>query len=281
MNAHDLLIDPAGASVVTVGGIRYAGNKYLITSHPAVTSEFSNLPDGDYTLFKRKAPAPRASGSTLRKDALERLVRHLQAASDWQAADSLQIAVVGDGESKVPDTLLFRTISRPSYPFAMVRDLHRHWHDLLHPAFRMYYSPSRKAIRLGDPDTGASAYIAAWRHDALDERAREVRDELSDLLGDHTVGGLAMFRVVTPDDTHADGQVTVASCRTYHYAHEIARSLSTQTRGEYGFTYPDGSAGLTFRDGAESGRARWLCTAGTDRSTPQAQFHGTRPGTGS
>jgi hypothetical protein len=74
------------------------------------------------------------------------------------------------------------------------------------------------------------------------------------LLADHTVAGVAMFRVVTPDDTHADGQVTVASCREYHYAREISRCLSRDTGGEFAFAYPDGSAGLTFQDGVESGQ---------------------------
>jgi hypothetical protein len=68
------------------------------------------------------------------------------------------------------------------------------------------------------------------------------------------VAGVAMFRVVTPDDTHADGQVTVASCREYHYAREISRCLSRDTGGEFAFAYPDGSAGLTFQDGVESGQ---------------------------
>jgi hypothetical protein len=149
--AYRLLVKPDRTAIFTHDGVRYLTDMCVLTSHPAITGELGGLADGPYVISKVKAPAGRLRGERVTEKGARSLLQQLEGIDDWQVTDSPQIAVVGDGDSNVADTLLLRTVSRPSYPFAIVRSLYRAWYELLHPAFRLYYSPSRKIIRLGDP----------------------------------------------------------------------------------------------------------------------------------
>jgi hypothetical protein len=182
---HNLLIFPVeGVTVATHDGTRYLSDRGILTSHQMATKWFEGLDDGLYEVKPRSIR--RRNGPPTPWREIERLFARLRSADDWEIASDLGIAIIGmDANNRVPDTLLFGTIPNPGTPrhlFAIRRNVHHAWAEVAWPALRVYYSPSRNVIRIGDEEVGISAYVQPWKHSALEERMREVRDSLDSLL---------------------------------------------------------------------------------------------------
>jgi hypothetical protein len=182
---YNLLVFPRkGVTVATHDGARYLTDRGILTSHPVVTDWFKGLDDGLYEVKPKSIR--RHNGPLTPWREIERLLTRFRSADDWELGDDLGIAIVGmEANDRIPDTLIFGTIPNPGslrHLFAIRRDVHDAWARVTWPAFRVYYSPSRNVIRIGDEDVGIAAYVQPWKHSALEERMREVRDSLDSLL---------------------------------------------------------------------------------------------------